>query len=262
MGLNGSRWLDLDGLVNARDLGTLPTRDGGRVLPRRLLRSDNLQSLTPGDVRRLRDDIGLRDVVDLRTDAERELEGPTPLDDDPRVAIHPLSLLPQEGDRVRDVDGDRLLPWQLAPGEVPAARQQSDSVYVAYLNDRPDSIVAALRVVAGSEGATLLHCAVGKDRTGVVVALALDLVGVDREAIVEDYLLTGERIDALIDRLQDSPTYALSIRGRPRESHLPNADAVTAVFNAVDAYDGTAGWLAAHGWTATDTAALATRLTG
>src|SRR4029453_15897332 len=62
------RWLPLDGAANARDLGGLPTDGGGETAAHRLLRSDNLQGLTPGDVRFLVDDVGLRTVVDLRTD--------------------------------------------------------------------------------------------------------------------------------------------------------------------------------------------------
>ena len=71
-----SRWLDLDGAANARDLGGLPLEGGGTTAAGVVLRSDNLQDLTPADVRRLVDDLGVAVVVDLRTGAEVELEGP------------------------------------------------------------------------------------------------------------------------------------------------------------------------------------------
>ena len=61
------RWIELDGLVNMRDLGGLPTRDGGRTASGRLIRSDNLQDLTDADVARLVDELGVSDIIDLRT---------------------------------------------------------------------------------------------------------------------------------------------------------------------------------------------------
>ncbi|MBA3309531.1 MAG: tyrosine-protein phosphatase [Nocardioidaceae bacterium] len=259
---HSARWLRLEGAVNARDLGGLPLRDGGATATHRLLRSDNLQGLSPYDVRLLGGEMGLSDVVDLRTDTERKLEGPAPLDDEHGVTVHHLSLLPGDGDEVREREGDFLLPWQQAPDEVPAGQEEASTIYVSYLEDRPDSVVSALRVVARATGATVVHCAAGKDRTGVVVALALDLVGVHRGPIVEDYLLTGERIDAILARLSASPTYASNLRGRGRDSHLPRTRAITDVFDLVDTHQGTAGWLAGHGWTDADTRALQRRLTG
>ena len=71
-------WIDLDGLVNLRDVGGIPTIDGGKIIPGRLLRSDNLQTLTDSDMDQLLG-LGLTDVVDLRSDYEAEQEGPTPL---------------------------------------------------------------------------------------------------------------------------------------------------------------------------------------
>ena len=60
-----------------------------------------------------------------------------------------------------------------------------------------------------------MHCAAGKDRTGVVCALALATVGVPRASIVADYVATGERLGALLARLKASPTYAADLEGRP-----------------------------------------------
>jgi protein tyrosine/serine phosphatase len=76
----GVTWIELEGAVNVRDLGGLPTTDGGTIVPGRLLRSENLQELSPGDVTRLVDEIGLTTVVDLRSTNEVAIEGPAPLD--------------------------------------------------------------------------------------------------------------------------------------------------------------------------------------
>ena len=78
---------------------------------------------------------------------------------------------------------------------------------------RPDSIVAALHEIANAEGSVLVHCAAGKDRTGTVVALALDVAGVSRELIAGDYLATAGRIELIIDRLRSSDTYRAELEG-------------------------------------------------
>ncbi len=72
-------WLDLEGAVNARDVGGIPTDDGGKITRGRLLRSDNLQDLSPTDVTYLVDHLGLSTVVDLRSPTEVASEGPAPL---------------------------------------------------------------------------------------------------------------------------------------------------------------------------------------
>ena len=73
-------WIELDGAVNVRDLGDLPTEDGQKTARARLLRADNLQELTAADVAKLVRDIGVTTVVDLRSSNELAAEGPAPLD--------------------------------------------------------------------------------------------------------------------------------------------------------------------------------------
>src|SRR3954464_3797409 len=213
-GTTDERWLDLEGAVNVRDLGGLEVAGGGRTAPGVLLRSDNLQGLTGRDVDRLLHGHGVRVVVDLRTVAEVELEGPGPLARDERVDIRHRSLFPEAGERT-DVAADGLLPWQGRPLGGDPAESPAVRAYLGYLRDRPDSIVAALRDVAEADGAAVVHCAAGKDRTGVVCAVALAAVGVAREAIVADYVATGDRLGPLLARLRASPTYAADLDGRP-----------------------------------------------
>ena len=87
-------WIELDGVDNMRDVGGLPTGDGGAVAAGRLIRSDNLQELSPASVRHLVDDLGVTDVVDLRTFVEVAKEGDGPLvrgagrHDPPPHALH------------------------------------------------------------------------------------------------------------------------------------------------------------------------------
>jgi rhodanese-related sulfurtransferase len=250
------RWLELEGAVNARDVGGLPLDGGGATRPGALVRTDNLQSLTDHAVAAL-EQYGVRLVVDLRTAAELELEGPGPLTG--RVEIRHRSLYPEAGVHT-DAAVEDLLPWHRRgagdPDESPVVRS-----YLGYLADRPDSVVAALRDVAEGDGATIVHCAAGKDRTGVVVALALEAAGVERAAVVADYVATAERMSAVLARLRASPTYAADLDGLPDDVHLPRAETLERVLALLDErHGGPRGWLEAHGFGAGDVAALRTRL--
>lgn len=257
-----NRWIDLDGAVNVRDVGGLPTRDGGFIQPGRLLRSDNLQGLTAADVSLLTGDLGLRDVLDLRTSVEVSLEGPGPLVDEPGVTIHHLSLLAEGAPReqVPSVDGATVMPWKGRTRRSEVA-DKAAGFYLNYLYDRPDSIVAALRVIGTSDGSAIVHCAAGKDRTGVVIAFALDVSGVERSAIVDDFALTSDRVHEILARLTASPTYAADLDGIPVERHLAKAETMDVLLKYLDdEFGGVEGWLTTHGWTSDDTNALRTHL--
>src|SRR5262249_4927503 len=198
-------WVELEGAANVRDLGGLATQDGGETVGGRLLRGDNLQELSPSDVARLVGNIGLTTVVDLRSTAELVSEGPAPLDAIAvvRHAHHPI--LPEQGSAT-DVVADVLLVQDR--DEQDRSRYPADPLcghYLGYLEDRPDQVVAALRSVAAANGAALVHCAAGKDRTGVVVALTLTAVGVRPQDVVADYAATGEGVDGIGGRLRRAP---------------------------------------------------------
>ncbi|MEA2382074.1 MAG: protein-tyrosine phosphatase [Solirubrobacteraceae bacterium] len=259
-GTTDERWVDLEGAVNVRDLGGLELAGGGRTAPGVLLRSDNLQGLTGRDVGRLVDEHGVRVVVDLRTRTEVEREGPGPLVSDARVDIRHRSLFPEAGN-LTDVAADGLLPWQGRPLGGDPADSAAVRAYLGYLRDRPDSIVAALRDVVEAGGAAVVHCAAGKDRTGVVCALALAAVGVPRETIVADYVATADRLEALLGRLRASPTYPDDLDGRPDATHRPRPETMTRVLDVLDErHGGAGGWLAAHGFGDDEQAALRRRL--
>ena len=121
--------------------------------------------------------------------------------------------------------------------------------YLAYLRDRPDSFVGALADIAAGPGPALVHCAAGKDRTGMVVALALAAVGVERDAIVADYAATGERIAAIMARLRGSDTYRRDLEDVTDESRMPRAEYLERVLEVLDErHGGAAGWLREHGY--------------
>ena len=231
-----ARWIALDGAANARV-----------VVPGVLLRSDNLQSLTPRDVQLLVEHEALEVVLDLRTDPEVEREGPGPMTREPRVRIEHRSLYPRSGANT-DLDAGSTKLWPPAgPSEWPDEPRVVQA-YLSYLTSRPDSIVASIRTIANGPGAVLVHCAAGKDRTGVVVALALDAAGVDRRATVSDYLATAERIDAIMARLVNSPTYRDELEGHDPRTHAPVPGTMERMFELLDqGFGGSAAWLSAHG---------------
>jgi protein-tyrosine phosphatase len=253
------RWIDLDGAVNVRDLGGLPAEDGGTTVSGRVLRADNLQDLSAADVDRLVTGLGLTTVVDLRSTAELTSEGPAPLDSVASVAHRHHPVLPELGSAT-DVVADVLL----TRADQDQSRYPADPAcghYLGYLEDRPDQVIAALRSIARSPGAALVHCAAGKDRTGVVSALVLRVAGVRPEAIVADYAATGERAEALFARLRRSPTYADDLRGKTALSHRPRPETMAAFLEQLAArYGGAAGWLAEHGFTDEDLRLLRARL--
>jgi protein-tyrosine phosphatase len=261
------RWIDLEGLANLRDLGGLATESGELVQPRRLLRSDNLQSLTSRDVETLLE-LGLSDVIDLRSDYEAQAEGPGPLSRDQRVVIHQHSFFREwrEGvgadktDERPELMPEEALPWVDRQPSVELANPVS-AIYLSYILERPDSVLAALREISSARGAALVHCAAGKDRTGTLVAIALRLVGVGPEDVVDDYAASTQRVEAVVGRLLASPTYAENLRDRPMSSHESHPETMRVFLTHVDEwYGGVSGLVERIGWTAEDTERLRDRL--
>jgi len=200
-------------------------------------------------------------VLDLGTDVEVEREGPGPMVGEPAVRIEHRSLYPDSGGNT-DLDAGTVKPWgpphdDESPSESPVVR-----AYMSYLRRRPDSIVGSVRAIARAQGAVLVHCAAGKDRTGVVVALALDAAGTDRDTIVGDYLATRERIAAIMARLVSSPTYRAELEGHDPQRHAPLPGTMERVLELVEErFGGSERWLSAHGLGAEDLERLRNRLT-
>jgi len=244
-------WIELDGAANAR-----------AVVPGVLLRSDNLQSLTARDVRRLVDEHGLEAVVDLRTNVEVEGTGPGPIAAEGRVRVTVRSLYPDIAVS-SDFDANTVRPWERhhdedLPGEPPVVR-----AYMSYLRMRPDSIVGAASEIARARGSVLVHCAAGKDRTGVVVAIALGAAGFAPAAIAADYLASAERIDRIFARLLSSEVYRAELEGHDAGDHAPVAGTMERVLELIDErHGGPAAWLSANGLGEEDLRLLRLRLTG
>ncbi|MBV1852664.1 tyrosine-protein phosphatase [Catellatospora tritici] len=156
--------LDWPGCRNARDLGGLPTADGGRIRAGALLRSDGHERMTDATIQAVRG-AALSRILDLRWSWECA-EFPSPFAQDPCYRHTPL---------LNDV-----LDYVPPP----------DS-YAPMLDHNQARIGAAVRAFAQAPpGAVVVHCHAGRDRTGVLVALLLRLADVDHETIADDYALT------------------------------------------------------------------------
>lgn len=196
------RRIDLEGCFNFRDLGGYATEDGRRVRWRQLFRSDALQHLTADDVEVVTCQLGVRHVVDLRSSGELEAEGRGRLAAAPG-RFHHLPLF------------DGVLPSDPGRGleEITLADR-----YFMMAEFAQEPIARVLATLGESEAPAVYHCAAGKDRTGVISALLLALLGVSDAAIVADYAATQEALDAVVDRLLSAESYQETLRALPKDT--------------------------------------------
>jgi protein tyrosine/serine phosphatase len=180
------RRLDLEGAWNFRDLGGYRSGDGRRVRWRRLFRADGLDRLTAADLVHV-EQLQLRTVVDLRTGDEvakgRVAAGAGEFD---WYHLPMLDVLPAR---------ERYETWV---DPVHVAEQ-----YLGMVSAAPDSIAGFLRLACNRNSYPLVfHCFAGKDRTGILTALVLGLLGVDDEDIAADYALSQVAMHRLLDWLR------------------------------------------------------------
>jgi protein-tyrosine phosphatase len=169
--------LVIDGLVNLRDLGGLPTASGSSTLAGRLLRSESPYTLSETGLAALLE-VGVGTVVDLRTVSERE--------------NRPSPLLGATG--VQSVHAPIFNDGDDFPKDLATAAQ----VYCWWLRERTAGVAAALTAIADSAATPILvHCHAGKDRTGVIV---VRLAGVTVDAIADDYALSGVQLAEMLAR--------------------------------------------------------------
>ncbi len=253
-------WVRVDGLVNIRDFGGMTTAEGRMIRDGVVLRSDNLDNLPQTSIDWLLDDLGLSDVVDLRTNSERARATRFPFDG--RVDVHRLSLYPD------DDPNDPMPAWfgelaVLEDGDPPDTVHIVAGHYLGYFRTRPDNIVAALRAVAAARGATIINCAAGKDRTGTVSAVLLSAVGVPRAQVLADYAASTERIEAILAKLGFGASAGSGEHDSDVQSQSTPPELMGLVLSRVTRdYGSVGGWLEASGWTRADQSALEAKLFG
>ncbi|MET8223633.1 tyrosine-protein phosphatase [Streptomyces sp. NPDC005301] len=177
---------ELAGVRNFRDVGGLPTTDGRRVRYGRLFRSGHLAHATDEDAAFLAS-LGLHTIFDFRNAADQKLEGPDVELPGVRNVNLPLTD-PADGAEfwkmVRDGDLDQLRAI-LSDGK--AANRMIGS-YRIIIKDRTAEHSRVLHALAEDSVPALMHCAAGKDRAGLSIAVTLLALGVERDAILADYL--------------------------------------------------------------------------
>jgi protein-tyrosine phosphatase len=173
------RALAWEGCVNARDLGGHPTEDGGETRFGRIVRADSVRQLSDAGWKALVG-YGTGRIVDLRWHEELEADPPRDL---PVEVVHvPLFGSRGEMDEINELIADLERPVE-----------SRRATYLEALERFSGNFADAMDAVAGApEGAVVVHCAGGVDRTGLVSALILRLAGVSREEIAADYALSGQ----------------------------------------------------------------------
>ncbi len=184
------------GLLGFRDVGGLCTNDGGQVRRGLLYRSGTPQFLASDAARALIADTGIRATIDLRLPHEVAVEGRGP----PRRAGGCSTFRTRSASTTPSPRPPR---WPRCPVTTPLVTR-----YLAYLAQDAAGVVSLIsRLLDPGVLPVLVHCTVGKDRTGVAVALLLDAIGVRREDIVTDYATAPDDVVASMHRLREMASY-------------------------------------------------------
>lgn len=228
---NWDRLVSFEGPSNFRDLGGYRTEDGGEVRRGLVYRADSLHLLTTDDLAAI-ERLGLRSVFDLRSDEERSTH-PNPIAEAVQLAVIGYQ---------RSAGASR--PAWFDDGVVDGERILRD-MYVGMLEHSAELLAQFFRSLISPTGLpTVFHCHAGKDRTGVIAALLLAALGVDRETILDDYELTSryrarddsdESLQKLIDRGLPGEA-AIGLIGTPRWAMADTLDAVDSTYGGIEAY--------------------------
>lgn len=177
-----SRRLNWEGCFNVRDLGGLVTRDGRRLRRGLLVRGDAPDLLTPAGWAAVREH-GIRTVIDLRNADERE------------AAVESgLQTLVLELDGMEDREF-----WNYWA----AGRHGTPIYYRPFLERFPERVAGVFRLLSEAEPGVFFHCGIGRDRTGLIAILLLNLLDISLEQIVEDYELSALCLPPLMERRQE-----------------------------------------------------------
>jgi protein-tyrosine phosphatase len=196
-----SRRIPFERLHNVRDLGGWRGRGGRLVRSGALYRADSLAKLEGDDLERFRT-LGVRTVIDLRYPWEIEARGRVPESVGVKYCNFSIEHRPYDQAEIdRDID-----PWRFLADR-----------YAEVASDGAVELRGVLETIAAADGdgALAFHCASGKDRTGIVAALVLSLLGVSEADIATDFALTELATDRLVadwhadnpDRILGWPSY-------------------------------------------------------
>jgi protein-tyrosine phosphatase len=222
-----ARHLNLAGASNFRDIGGYPTSDGRTVRWRQIFRSNHLGNLTDGDIAVLRD-LGVKSAFDFRGTQER-LAAMCVHDD---ITVHSLPVEPITVATLRQrMAGGKAL----SPAD---ARDVMRHSYRNYVTHNTKAYRALFAHLLEDRAPLVIHCTAGKDRTGFASALILHALGVSKDVIDEDYLLTNHyyRRDPATAST-DLPEDVRAVLATVEDSFLAAAfEAVQSGYGGVDSY--------------------------
>lgn len=209
------RLLAWEGCLNARDLGGYPTADGRETRWGAIVRSDNLTPLSEA-ARAAVADYGVRLIIDLRIPPEvNEYPNPFAEPGSHGITYAHLSFIDPAAP---DFDFDSLY-----------------DDYTFMLNSFPHQVAAIMTAIARAPaGTVLIHCAAGKDRTGVISALLLVLAGVPREIVAQDYALSAECLRPREEAWIENGPGERSDRQRRIAQHYARPEVMHAVLGYLD----------------------------
>jgi protein-tyrosine phosphatase len=220
------RALRLQGASNFRDLGGYPGLDGRPLRWRKLFRSAHLGGLTPAD-HALLEPLGLLRSFDFRGQAERN-EAPYEL---PGLTQHSLAIEPTLVQRMRSL----AAAGHAVTAPVVAGLMQD--LYRSLVNDHARRFAELFEHLLQADTPSVFHCTAGKDRTGVAAALVLLALGVPRDLVLQDFLLTNELFERQPLLHTEFSAEAMAVLWSVQENFLHAAlDAVDADQGGVDRY--------------------------
>jgi protein-tyrosine phosphatase len=203
---NYLRHIIFENIPNFRDIGGYRTRDGRTVAWRRIFRSGDPRMMTTNDVKKIREELGIAAVLDLRNHTEFEQTW--------------------EVDLLQDI-GARYYNVPYRPGDASYSQKEMEmyttcsnmgEVYLYWTRDKAfgKRVVESLEIITAADNHPLVfHCGVGKDRTGILAAMVLAGVGVPDKDIISDYALTNPYMEEIRNRVSNDPEAPAEIKNLP-----------------------------------------------
>jgi protein tyrosine/serine phosphatase len=228
-----------DGCLNVRDLGGLPTSDGGETRFGSVIRADSVRQLSDAGWQALVD-AGVRTAIDLRGDHEREDDPPAEL---PIEVVH-VPFMEANEEEWEEIAEELETATSSAPDDATSTRD----AYLIFLERFSANVAASVRAVANApEGAVVIHCVGGKDRTGLLSAFLLHLAGVSDDEIAADYGHSEVRLQPRHDAWFAAAADDEELERLRRISASP-AEAMRGVFAELERrYGGVEGYLRSTG---------------
>ena len=234
-----TRVITFENIPNFRDLGGYKAAGGKKLATQRLYRSGGLLDMTPADKARLKNEIGIKTVIDVTTPNETKKS-------------REIRLLEEIGVKYFNI------PFR---PDVPNYYQVEMAMYVNHTNmgavyiermNHPGfgrKLIQALEIIADPVYHPLdFHCSQGKDRTGILAAVLLSLLGVSNKDIIGDYALSDTSSEAVKNRIVNDPNTPEAIRNLPDFSWRAVPDSITDFLKGLKKeYSSAAGYLKTHG---------------